>query len=157
MGGGPWAKDVMVSDPVAARRELSAHFGATERSTRQRTSSAGASTSSLTVWASRAFSTSASGDGDQGAGRRGRGLCRTHAYLPIMALLKELTLSFSVYYRPEEFELVINAFETGQIDPDPLVTRIVALEELDSAFASLTGAATDSKILVDPRRVPHVV
>ena len=75
-------------------------------------------------------------------------------YLPVMALLKELTLSFSVYYRPEEFEFVINAFETGQIDPDPLVTRIVALEQLDSAFASLTGTATDSKILVDPRQVP---
>jgi threonine dehydrogenase-like Zn-dependent dehydrogenase len=60
-----------------------------------------------------------------------------------------------VYYRPEEFELVINAFETGQIDPDPLVTRIVALEQLDSAFGSLAGTATDSKILVDPRRVPQ--
>jgi hypothetical protein len=34
------------------------------------------------------------------------------------------------------------------------VTRIVALEQLDSAFASLTGSATDSKILVDPRHVP---
>jgi (R,R)-butanediol dehydrogenase/meso-butanediol dehydrogenase/diacetyl reductase len=74
-------------------------------------------------------------------------------YLPVMALLKELTISFSVYYRPEEFEFVINAFETGQIDPDPLVTRIVALEQLDSAFASLAGTATESKILVDPRQV----
>jgi len=78
-------------------------------------------------------------------------------YLPIMALLKELTISFSVYYRPEEFEFVINAFETGQIDPDPLVTRIVALEQLDSAFASLTGTATESKILVVPRQVPAAV
>ena len=48
---------------------------------------------------------------------------------------------------------MINAFETGQIDPEPLVTRVVALEQLDSAFASLMGTATDSKILVDPRQV----
>ena len=118
-------------------------------------SSAKASMSSLTAWESRGFSTSAS----RATKTKGRvvvaGVCaEPDPYLPVLALLKELTIAFSVYYRPEEFEFVINAFETGQIDPEPLVTRIVALEQLDSAFASLMGTATDSKILVDPRQVP---
>jgi 2-desacetyl-2-hydroxyethyl bacteriochlorophyllide A dehydrogenase len=149
------ANDVVVADPIAARRELSAQFGAT--------GAIDPSTDDL----GRGFDVVIDCVGKPGlldrcvaaTATKGRvvvaGVCaEPDPYLPVMALLKELTISFSVYYRPEEFEFVINAFETGQIDPDPLVTRIVALEQLDSAFASLTGTATDSKILVDPRQVP---
>jgi (R,R)-butanediol dehydrogenase/meso-butanediol dehydrogenase/diacetyl reductase len=148
------AKDVVVSDPIAARRELSAQFGATE--------AIDPSTDEL----GQGFDVVIDCVGKPGlldqsvaaTATKGRvvvaGVCaEPDPYLPVMALLKELTISFSVYYRPEEFEFVINAFETGQIDPDPLVTRIVALEQLDSAFASLAGTATESKILVDPRQV----
>jgi (R,R)-butanediol dehydrogenase/meso-butanediol dehydrogenase/diacetyl reductase len=149
------ANAVVVADPIAARRELSAQFGAT--------GAIDPSTDEL----GRGFDVVIDCVGKPGlldrcvaaTATKGRvvvaGVCaEPDPYLPVMALLKELTISFAVYYRPEEFELVINAFETGQIDPDPLVTRIVALEQLDSAFASLTGTATDSKILVDPRQVP---
>ena len=73
-------------------------------------------------------------------------------YLPVMALLKELTVSFSVYYRPDEFEHVIEAFAGGRIDPTVLVTGTVPLDGLDQAFARLGGNPSDCKILVDPRR-----
>ena len=148
------AKDVVVSDPIASRRELSERLGATR--------AIDPSTDEL----GQGFDVVIDCVGKPGlldkcvvaAGTKGRvvvaGVCaEPDTYLPVMALLKELTIAFSVYYRPEEFEFVINAFETGQIDPEPLVTRIVALEQLDSAFASLSGTATDSKILVDPRQV----
>jgi len=45
---------------------------------------------------------------------------------------------------------VIDAFMTGQIDPIPLVTRNVPLDQVDAAFDSLIGSVVDSKILVDP-------
>jgi threonine dehydrogenase-like Zn-dependent dehydrogenase len=67
------------------------------------------------------------------------------------ALPKELTISFFVYYPPEEFRAVIDAFSSGQIDPQPLVTSTVSLDQLDAAFASLAGSTNDGKVLVDPR------
>ena len=72
-------------------------------------------------------------------------------YLPMLALLKEVTIGFAVYYRPEEFETVIAAFADGRIDPSGLVTDTVGLDQLDSAFDRLVGNPTDAKILVDPR------
>lgn len=71
-------------------------------------------------------------------------------FLPMVALLKELTVRFSVYYRPEEFRTVIDAFMTERIDPGPLVTRTVGLGDLDDAFASLATSPADLKIVVDP-------
>jgi threonine dehydrogenase-like Zn-dependent dehydrogenase len=56
-----------------------------------------------------------------------------------------------VYYRPEEFRAVIDAVSSGQIDPQPLVTSTVSLDQLDAAFASLAGSTNDGKVLVDPR------
>ena len=71
-------------------------------------------------------------------------------FLPLVALLKELTVRFSVYYRPDEFRAVVEAFATGRVDPTPLVTRTVGLADLDQAFASLATSPTDLKVLVDP-------
>lgn len=71
-------------------------------------------------------------------------------YVPMMALLKELTVAFSVYYRPDEFREVIDAFAQGRIDPTPLVTSRLALDQVDAAFDRLAHDPTDSKILVDP-------
>ena len=57
-------------------------------------------------------------------------------YIPAMALMKELTVAFSVYYRPDEFRSVIDAFMAGQIDPSPLITRNVPLDQIDDAFGA---------------------
>lgn len=71
-------------------------------------------------------------------------------YLPVAALMKELSVRFAVYYRPQEFVEVVGAFASGRIDPGPLVTRTVGLDQLDEAFRSLTGPTGDVKIVVDP-------
>jgi threonine dehydrogenase-like Zn-dependent dehydrogenase len=49
---------------------------------------------------------------------------------------------------------VIDAPVTGQIDPSPLVTRKVPLDQVDGSFEALMGSAVDSKIFVDPRARP---
>lgn len=146
------AREVVVSDPVAARREHSGTFGATG------------------VLDPTAEELGAGYDvvidcvGKPGlldqcvaaTRTKGRvvvaGVCvEPDPYFPATALMKELTVAFSVYYRPDEFLSVIDAFMTGQIDPIPLVTRNVSLDQVDAAFDSLIGSAVDSKILVDPR------
>ena len=73
-------------------------------------------------------------------------------FLPLVPLLKELTIRFSVYYRPDEFRTVVDAFLDGRIDPGPLVTRTVGLADLDDAFADLATEPDELKILVDPTR-----
>jgi (R,R)-butanediol dehydrogenase/meso-butanediol dehydrogenase/diacetyl reductase len=71
-------------------------------------------------------------------------------FLPVVALLKELSIRFSVYYRPDEFRTVVDAFAREQIDPSALVSRTVGLADLDDAFASLTTSPDDIKVVVDP-------
>jgi (R,R)-butanediol dehydrogenase/meso-butanediol dehydrogenase/diacetyl reductase len=70
-------------------------------------------------------------------------------YLPLVPLLKELTVRYSVYYRPDEFRTVVDAFATGRIDPSGLVTRTVGLADLDDAFAAL-ASPDDLKVVVEP-------
>jgi 2-desacetyl-2-hydroxyethyl bacteriochlorophyllide A dehydrogenase len=164
LGAGPvglttarWAADlgasrVVVVDPVAERRQLSASFGAT------------AALDPTTEELGRGYDVVIDCVGKPGmldrcidaAETKGRivvaGVCaEPDPYLPVLALLKELTIAFSVYYRPEEFEEVIAAFAEGRIDPGPLVTDTVALDGADSAFDRLATSPTDSKILVDPQ------
>ena len=74
-------------------------------------------------------------------------------YLPVVALLKEVSIGFSVYYRPDEFREVVDAFATGRIDPTPLVTDTIALSDVDQAFDRLQHDPTDVKVLVDPGRL----
>jgi (R,R)-butanediol dehydrogenase/meso-butanediol dehydrogenase/diacetyl reductase len=146
------ARDVVISDPVAARRELGATFGAT------------GVLDPATDELGDGYDVVIDCVGKPGlldrcvaaTRTKGRvvvaGVCiEPDAYLPATALMKELTVAFSVYYRPDEFRSVIDAFVTGQIDPSPLVTRRVPLDQVDGAFDALTGSVVDSKILVDPR------
>ena len=71
-------------------------------------------------------------------------------FVPLVALLKELTVRFAVYYRPDEFRAAIDAFATGRVDPTPLVTRTVGFADLDEVFTSLAISPRDLKVLVDP-------
>ncbi len=85
------------------------------------------------------------------------GVCpEPDTFFQLVPLLKELSIRFSVYYRPDEFTTVVKAFENGEIDPSPLLTRTVALTDLDAAFESLTTSRDDLKVVVDPMEVRHV-
>jgi (R,R)-butanediol dehydrogenase / meso-butanediol dehydrogenase / diacetyl reductase len=68
----------------------------------------------------------------------------------MLALLKEVSIRFAVYYTPAEFGAVIDAFASGDIDPGRLVGRTVELAGLDDAFAALAAGSTSGKILVKP-------
>ena len=164
IGGGPvglttarWArqlgaKDIVVSDPVSVRRDLSEQFGAT------------AVVDPTAGDLGNGYDVVIECVGKPGlldlcvgaAETKGRvvvaGVCaEPDRYTPILALLKELTITFSVYYLPEEFETVIRAFASGRIDPGPLVTSTIALDQLDRTFETLAASSAECKVLVDPR------
>jgi (R,R)-butanediol dehydrogenase/meso-butanediol dehydrogenase/diacetyl reductase len=66
------------------------------------------------------------------------------------ALMKELSIHFAVYYGPDDFRTVIEAFGSGAIEPDRLIGRAIGLDSLDEAFDLLAASSTPGKILIDP-------
>jgi len=66
------------------------------------------------------------------------------------ALMKELTIHFAVYYTPDEFRTVIEAFRAGVIAPGQLIGQTVGLSALPEAFDLLANGSTQGKILIDP-------
>ena len=69
---------------------------------------------------------------------------------PVTALLKELTIRFSVCYRPDEFREVIAAFSRGAIDPAPLIGPTVGLNRIAEAFGLVRNGDVHGRVLVSP-------
>ncbi len=67
---------------------------------------------------------------------------------PMLALARELTISFALAYTAEEFAETLKAIERGRIDPRPLITSVVPLSEAPDAFQRLRQAGP-VKILVE--------
>jgi (R,R)-butanediol dehydrogenase / meso-butanediol dehydrogenase / diacetyl reductase len=70
---------------------------------------------------------------------------------PVTALLKELTIRYSICYRPNEFREVIDAFSTGAVDPSAVIGRTLQLDRIEEAFDLVRGAGVDGRVLVVPR------
>jgi threonine dehydrogenase-like Zn-dependent dehydrogenase len=70
---------------------------------------------------------------------------------PVTALLKELTIRFSVCYRPDEFREVIAAFSRGDIDPAPMIGPRLDLDRIAEAFDLVRNAGVHGRVLVSPR------
>ena len=78
------------------------------------------------------------------------GACTTpDPFVPLVALMKELTVHFVVFYRRSEFAHAIGALHRGLIDPAPFITERVPLERIGDAFGALTNP-TQCKVLVRP-------
>lgn len=67
---------------------------------------------------------------------------------PVNALLKELTIRFSVCYRPDEFRDVIAAFSCGDIDPAPMMGPQLELDRITEAFDLVRNAAVHGRVFV---------
>jgi threonine dehydrogenase-like Zn-dependent dehydrogenase len=87
------------------------------------------------------------------AARRGRvvvvGVCMPEDRLrPMVGINKHLTLQFVLGYTPEEVEESLATIAAGKLDPSPLVTRTVSLDELPAAFRSLSDPR-DCKVVLE--------
>ncbi|WP_319453950.1 MULTISPECIES: zinc-dependent alcohol dehydrogenase [unclassified Mycobacterium] len=72
---------------------------------------------------------------------------------PITALLKELTIRFSVCYRPDEFRETITAFADGTIDPTAIIGPTLGLNRIADAFDLVRTAEAHGRVLVSPSMV----
>lgn len=69
---------------------------------------------------------------------------------PITALLKEITIRFSVCYRPDEFRETITAFADGTIDPTNMIGPTLGLNRIAEAFDLVRNASVYGRVLVSP-------
>lgn len=145
------AREVVVSDPVAHRRESADVFGATG----VHDPGEGPLPTGFDVVVECVGIPGMIEAAIGAAGVLGRvvvaGVCTyPDTIQPLGAVLKEVSMRFAVYYRRQEFELVADALASGTIDPAPFVTATVNLDGVDGAFAHLLSTTVERKILVVP-------
>jgi (R,R)-butanediol dehydrogenase / meso-butanediol dehydrogenase / diacetyl reductase len=69
---------------------------------------------------------------------------------PITALLKELTVRYSVAYSTDEFHAVVAAFSDGDIDPTSTIGPAFRLDQVAEAFDAVRGARAQGRVSVTP-------
>jgi (R,R)-butanediol dehydrogenase/meso-butanediol dehydrogenase/diacetyl reductase len=69
---------------------------------------------------------------------------------PITALLKELTVRYSVAYSIDEFREVVGAFSHGDIDPTPTIGPTFGLDQVAEAFAAVRDTQAQGRVSVRP-------
>lgn len=80
------------------------------------------------------------------------GICSgADTFTPMVAISKEITLQFVVYYQPAEFAEALGALASGSIRWQPLVTGRIGLAGVADAFKALEDPETHAKIIIDPR------
>ena len=79
------------------------------------------------------------------------GVCmEADSFRPVMGIYKHLTLKFVLGWSPTEFTQSLHNLAEGRIDPTPLVTGQVSLDDVPAAFAALANPEEHVKILVRP-------
>jgi len=171
LGGGPvglavalWlralgAREVLVSDPVASRRALAEQVGASAT-----VDPAASDVASAFV----ALAGTSAGLVIECVGVPGllqhavdvaavdarvviAGVCMAPDPLtPLTAMMKELDLRFAYYYTEADFRATIDHLDRERIDPLPLVTDEVDLEEAPDRFEALKHPTDECKVLITP-------
>jgi (R,R)-butanediol dehydrogenase / meso-butanediol dehydrogenase / diacetyl reductase len=81
------------------------------------------------------------------------GVCRGEDQIfPRIALRKELSIQFVLGYTRDEFVMVLDLLGSRRIDPEPLITGIIGLDEVPSVFEALRRPGHHAKVLIDPSR-----
>lgn len=145
------ARETVVSDPVETRRDAARAFGATSTIDPGRDVAAGEFDVVVECVGTPGMIATAM----SGAAVHGRvviaGVCnKPDQFVPVVALMKELTMHFVVYYRRQDFAHVVEMLRQGRIDPRPLITDRVGLDTFPSAFEALKHPTTQCKVLVHP-------
>ena len=158
------AASIVVSDPVAARRDAAMRAGATATIDPTAGDTAGA-IAELCGGAPRHVIECVGIPGllDQAIAVAGvdatvsvAGVCmEPETVTPILAMVKELDLRFSFFYTRQDMQAALDEMAAGRLDPTGLVTDEVGLDALPEKFRALLapgGGPVDTKVLVRPRQ-----
>jgi threonine dehydrogenase-like Zn-dependent dehydrogenase len=70
---------------------------------------------------------------------------------PAMAINKEIDLRFVLGYTPLEFRDALHLLADGKVDGTSMITGVVGLDGVATAFDTLADPERHAKILIDPR------
>jgi (R,R)-butanediol dehydrogenase/meso-butanediol dehydrogenase/diacetyl reductase len=73
---------------------------------------------------------------------------------PVTALLKELTIRYSVAYSLREFNEVVQTFSSGDIDPTPTIGPTFELSQIAEAFEAVRSAREHGRVSITPSATP---
>ncbi len=73
------------------------------------------------------------------------------SFVPALALLKELSLKFSIGNNKADFQFIVDMLAARRIQARALVTQTVSLDELPAAFESLRHPSAQCKVLWEPK------
>jgi threonine dehydrogenase-like Zn-dependent dehydrogenase len=72
------------------------------------------------------------------------------SFIPMLAISKELQLTFVIFYTAEEFAEALRLIKDGDINWKPLITGKVGLDGITQAFKDLGDPELHAKILIQP-------
>lgn len=70
--------------------------------------------------------------------------------MPLVGLSREADIRFSVVYDVEEFQLCIDAMDSGDVAPRAMITDTVSLDATPAAFEALRHRTHQCKVMVAP-------
>ena len=70
--------------------------------------------------------------------------------VPLSAMFKELNIQYMMGYARPEWRLVLDLLDSGRVDPRPMITDVVTLDQLPAAFEALRAPSTQIKVMVRP-------
>lgn len=74
--------------------------------------------------------------------------------LPSLATWKQVTIKFSFTYDLNEFQHCADVLAAGHVAPRRMVSRVVGLDAFPETFESLRAGANETKLHLDPWKVP---
>lgn len=155
LGGGR----VVVSEPVAVRRDLALAMGADHVVDPTADDLTGAVEQHLggppPIVIECAGSPGRINDALLHADRRGRVvvvaiLFTPDEIVPLLGLQKELDLRFAMFYDPDDFTDTIAALDRRELDAAAMITDTISLDELPDRFRRMSAAPDAGKVIVRP-------
>src|SRR5271155_97415 len=78
------------------------------------------------------------------------GVCQQpDTIMPLMGVVKELELQFVLGYRPADFDYVIAMIASDRVDVSHMITDIIDLDALPSAFEALRKPSHQCKVMLE--------
>jgi (R,R)-butanediol dehydrogenase/meso-butanediol dehydrogenase/diacetyl reductase len=104
------------------------------------------------------------GAGASGAIQRGIDLARTggtilslggcivpDTIMPVLAMVKEIDLKFSVAYGLRDFREAVKAFDAGHVSPRAMIGETIGLDALPARFEEMRHGSHPAKVMVKPQ------
>lgn len=70
--------------------------------------------------------------------------------MPVLAMVKEVDMRFSVAYGLRDFREAVDAFDAGHVSPRAMIGETISLDELPTRFEQMRHGSHPAKVMVRP-------